>query len=128
MNLPKLIGALLNPDRAEIQRLVRAFPARMESDVLSFVPILPFADHDVLRRDGTRNRVDVLVSDFRNETLSVGDDVVEVPYRIYLNEPDDQLIQSLSAEQTTILHCIYLLHHDGFVRQKHLEGLAGVQG
>ena len=48
-----------------------------------------------------------------------------MPYRIYLNEPVEDKLAALSERQQVILHCLYLRHHDGYIRQKHLEQLIG---
>ncbi|WP_216688381.1 hypothetical protein [Hymenobacter siberiensis] len=45
------------------------------------------------------------------------------PYRLYFNEPDTELENKLSELQRTILSCIYLRHHNGFLRQRRLEML-----
>ncbi len=52
--------------------------------------------------------------------LVLGETVV-VPYRIYHPEPDADEERALTATQRTVLHCLYSRHHDGFVRQRHLE-------
>lgn len=49
-----------------------------------------------------------------------------IPVRAYFHEPHDTFYQDLSDTQTTILNCIYLRHHNGFVRQRSLECLIGM--
>ncbi|MGW1997773.1 hypothetical protein [Embleya sp. NPDC001921] len=46
---------------------------------------------------------------------------VAIPYRIYNDEPDIALSASFSERQVFVLHCLYTRHHDGRVRQRHLE-------
>jgi hypothetical protein len=46
-----------------------------------------------------------------------------IPCRNYFNEPADEKETQLTALQKTILNCIYLRHHNGFVRQRRLEQL-----
>lgn len=51
--------------------------------------------------------------------------VIAIPYRIYHGEPRPKAERSLSATQQVILHCLYSRHHDGYVRQRHLEQIVG---
>jgi hypothetical protein len=41
--------------------------------------------------------------------------------RIYNPEPPGEVEAALSTTQRTVLHCLYTRHHDGFVRQRHLQ-------
>jgi hypothetical protein len=53
-------------------------------------------------------------------------DLLSIPDRIYFSEPGQLLVSQLTPTQKAILNCIYLRHHNGYVRQRRLEGLAGV--
>lgn len=48
---------------------------------------------------------------------------VLVPGRVYFAEPLPGVTLGLTARQRLVLHCMYLRHHDGFVRQRQLEQL-----
>ncbi|MFE3446030.1 hypothetical protein ACFXNW_23630 [Nocardia sp. NPDC059180] len=49
-----------------------------------------------------------------------GEDLT-IPYRLYNAELAEDVFGRLSARQTKILHCLYTRHHDGRVRQHHLN-------
>ncbi len=51
--------------------------------------------------------------------------ILNIPNRIHFNFPDEKVLIQLTDLQQTILNCIYLRHHDGFIRQKRLESLLG---
>lgn len=51
--------------------------------------------------------------------------VIAIPYRIYHGEPRPKAERSLRATQQVILHYLYSRHHDGYVRQRHLEQIVG---
>jgi hypothetical protein len=50
----------------------------------------------------------------------LGGEILMIPYRIDVNERSGN---NLTEQQQTILHCLFLRHHDGFVRQQNLEKL-----
>jgi hypothetical protein len=45
--------------------------------------------------------------------------------RLYAQEPDLGFVSQLSPKQGLILACLYTRHHDGFVRERHLEAVRG---
>jgi len=51
---------------------------------------------------------------------------VSIPYRIYNDHPGNVAFETLSDDQHTMLHCIYSRHHNGHVRQAHIERVLGV--
>ena len=57
----------------------------------------------------------------RGSTVQIDGESLVIPCRVYNPEPADRAVASLPDLQQVILHCIYTRHHDGFVRQKHLE-------
>lgn len=59
---------------------------------------------------------------FEQEIILNGERLV-VFGRVYFDPPNGELQHNLSLKQRIILNCIYLRHHDGFVRQRHLEQL-----
>lgn len=50
---------------------------------------------------------------------------VLIPGRLYNDEPPTDAVVSLSSCQRQLLHCLYSRHHDGVVRQRHLEKIVG---
>lgn len=51
---------------------------------------------------------------------------MNIPSRFYFNEPKVEEERKLTHMQQKVLNCIFLRHHDGFVRQKRLEQLLNV--
>jgi hypothetical protein len=78
-----------------------------------------------------RDDAHTVVSGLPNARLSgsfsvqVDGEPLTIPYRIYSPEPPAGDVSSLSSTQQTLLHCLYTRHHDGFVRQRHLERVLG---
>ncbi|MGV2920859.1 hypothetical protein [Streptomyces alfalfae] len=85
--------------------LAAAFPTRLAGDVQSVLAVMPEASS-------------APVMPFEVE---VQDEIVAIPYRLYNEEPYANLERPLSGTQQMILHCLYSRHHDGRVRQRHLE-------
>jgi hypothetical protein len=88
----------------QLSNLVEAFPGALAEDVRGVLALVPGAELDPV------------------EPFSVvvpGGGAVAIPTRIYYPEPASAL--GLSPTQRTILHCLYTRHHDGWVRQRHLE-------
>jgi len=48
-----------------------------------------------------------------------------IPYRIASYEPLANRVAALAPLQQTMLHCIFLRHNNGWVRQQHLSALLG---
>ncbi|WP_431783048.1 hypothetical protein [Streptomyces chumphonensis] len=53
--------------------------------------------------------------------VEVQGETVAIPSRIYNEEPGADLERPLAGSQHVISHCLYSRHHDGWVRQRHLE-------
>lgn len=49
-----------------------------------------------------------------------------IPYRIYHDPPALEALQALTPIQQMMLSCWYTRHHDGFLRQRHLDQVIGV--
>ncbi|MDK1474494.1 hypothetical protein QNO07_13880 [Streptomyces sp. 549] len=54
-------------------------------------------------------------------------ETVAVTSRIYHDEPQGRVESTLTGTQQVVLHCLYSRHHDGRVRQRHLEQLTASQ-
>ena len=95
---------LWDPDSEDIERIVKAFPSKLEDDVRAVVSILPFSERTRFFAGGNVHYPDHLVTEYRPFVLSVWGEKVEVPYRIYLNEPMEDKLAALSERQQIILH------------------------
>ncbi|MGW4091529.1 hypothetical protein [Nocardia sp. NPDC004750] len=54
-------------------------------------------------------------------TVRVRGEHLTLPYRLYNPEPAEDVFDRLSMRQTKVMHCLYTRHHDGHVRQRHLD-------
>ena len=105
----------------EKTRLANGFPFSLRKDVEEVISILPF-DYYVLLANGQIHKVDNLIH-LTEQTVSLDGESLKIPCRIYFNEPQADKEKQLTPLQTTILNCIYLRHHNGFVRQLRLAQL-----
>ncbi|WP_405246158.1 hypothetical protein [Cellulophaga sp. Asnod2-G02] len=105
------------------ERLKRAFPKELHLDLKEVLKILPFQNNKVKLCDGVVHQVDNLIHD--NELdLKLGHETLTIPYRLYFDEPSPELEAALTDKQKDILHCIYLRHHNGYLREKRLDLLS----
>ena len=95
----------------DIVRLYGAFPASLKNDVERVIAILPL-------------NKGIGLSEWDNTVLLNGESL-QIPYRIYFDEPDAIKEKALSPTQKLILNCLYTRHYDGFLRQRRLENLTG---
>ncbi|MFJ2633311.1 hypothetical protein ACIO6U_15395 [Streptomyces sp. NPDC087422] len=91
--------------------LTAAFPTRLADDVRTVLAVMPEARHAPMMPFEVEVEVEVEV---QGETVAI-------PSRIYNDEPGVGSDGQLSGTQQVILHCLYSRHHDGLVRQRHLE-------
>lgn len=82
-----------------------AFPADLATEIRLVVQALPYTS----------------LQPARIFTVWVQGEHLTVPYRLYNPEPAEDVTGRLSATQAKILHCLYTRHHDGHVRQRHLN-------
>ncbi|MFI2742311.1 hypothetical protein ACG2LH_06190 [Zhouia sp. PK063] len=102
--------------------LKRAFPKNLQSDVCKVLNILPLKSGSAPNYNSNNNvysatniiHKTIFNVELEGETLSI-------PYRIYFNEPHPELEKHLTPQQKSILSCIYLRHHDGYLREKRLR-------
>jgi hypothetical protein len=102
-------------------RMINGFPASLRQEVEEAINVLP-PDHNVLLTDGQIHNIDSLIHPTEYKVY-FGGELLTIPYRLYFNEPKLEKEKLLSPTQKEILNCIYLRHHNGFVRQKRLEQL-----
>jgi hypothetical protein len=101
----------LSSERMEndIVRITRCFPSAMEEQVRKVIRILSIEKSGCIHAGSFSLQ-------FHGEKL-------EFPYRVYFNEPRNTLEKDLTEEEKVILDCIFLLHHNGHIRQRRLERL-----
>jgi hypothetical protein len=73
--------------------------------------------------DGQIHEIDSL-NHSNERSILLNDEQLKIPYRVYFNEPQRDREKDLTDTQKSILNCIYLRHHNGFIRQKRLELLS----
>ena len=93
-------------------KLLNAFPKTLKSDVEAVLDIVP---------------LDITLSS-NTQTIQLNNELLIISYRLYVAEPDSESERKLTATQRTILNCIYLRHHDGYLRQRRLENLINEAG
>ena len=103
-------------------RIFNAFPKSLKGDVEAVLNILPFEINDVRLSNGQIHKVDNLIHP-SSLTIQFDDELLTFPCRLYFNEPDKESESKLTELQKTILSCIYLRHHNGYLRQRRLENL-----
>lgn len=110
-----------DPFKKQKQQLRLAFPKVLEPEVNAVLEQL-FEKKQAKDKDGDTQPVQGLV---HSDTIDVqvSGENLRIPYRVYFNEPDPEQLASLTEVQQLILHCIYLRHHNGFIRHQHLEQL-----
>lgn len=102
------------------ETLLNAFPRTLKKDVESVLNILPFEVNNVKLSDGQFHNVENLIHpDF--QIVNLDGEVLKIPYRVYFNEPEIEKEQTLTNRQKLILNCIFLRHHNGYLRQSRLE-------
>lgn len=102
----KLSSDILQVNR---QKILNAFPTGIKQDVEIVVDFLLDKNFDIHPA-------------VEQEIILDGQKLI-IPGRVYFDEPLDTTGNTLTVMQQTILNCIYLRHHNGFVRQKRLEKL-----
>ncbi|MFD2907873.1 hypothetical protein ACFSX9_03900 [Flavobacterium ardleyense] len=91
------------------QKLLNAFPVDLKQDVEIVADFLIDKNFDIHPK-------------VEQEIILDGQKLI-IPGRVYFDIPTDTAGNSLTINQQTILNCIYLRHHNGFVRQQQLEKL-----
>ncbi len=107
------------------ERLRKAFPKNLESDLNVVLDIIPFDENRVKLCDGNTHMVSDLIHENTYSTILDSEELT-IPVRLYFNEPSQKSEKTLTEKQHAILNCIYLRHHNGYLRQKRLENLKGL--
>jgi hypothetical protein len=102
------------------ESLLNAFPRTLKKDVESVLDILPFDMNGVKLSDGQTHKLENLIQP-DIQTVNLDGELLTIPYRVYFNEPEIEKEQTLTNQQKSILNCIFLRHHNGYIRQNRLE-------
>ncbi|MGE7767412.1 hypothetical protein [Peribacillus sp. NPDC096540] len=92
--------------------LLKAFPTELEEDAIR-----------VLSMINQTNKLDFSYCfevNFKGSKLNI-------PERIYYNEPSLSQYNSLTDRQQIVLNCLFTRHHDGFVREENLKDNSSMQ-
>ena len=100
---------MIEPSFIGPSELQDAFPSALSDDVAAVERLMPAA---------SLPRVTGFEVQLNGERLTI-------PERIYNPEPESRAVSSMPELRQVILHSIYTRHHDGFVRQRHLEHTIG---
>lgn len=103
-------------------RLKKSFPLELKEDLEVVLSILPLENDKIELIDGNIHKVQDLIFDYFKDIKLDGENL-SIPYRVYFNEPNPDKENKLTDNQKAILNCIYLKHHNGYVRQRRLEQL-----
>jgi hypothetical protein len=93
-------------------RILSSFPNYLKNDVEILLDILPIENNNDLPN----------ISD--DKTVILDSEVIKIPYRIHFDLPNESQENKLTTCQKDILNCIYLRHHNGFIRHDRLNKLA----
>ncbi len=108
------------------RRLKKAFPKHLEDDLKTVFSIIPFELNSIKFRDGSVHEIKNLINESKIK-VKLGNEELEIPYRLHFNEPSKIQENKLTNRQKVILNCIYLRHHDGYLRERRLKELKNVQ-
>lgn len=86
--------------------LIKAFPPELEDDVIEVLSKIKQTD----KLDFSR----CFEVDFSGNKLNI-------PERIYYNDPSLSQLNSLTERQQVILYCLFTRHHNGFIREENLK-------
>lgn len=96
-----------------VSRLLKAFPSEYAADVEAVCDTLKIKSEAY---DGS------LYSEASTKWRLPTGETVDIPYRIYVREEEDQG-NKLTPRQRAVYRCIFSRSYDGYVRQKHIEAL-----
>ena len=105
-----------------ISRLKKGFPKAIEKNVENVFKILPLENHRIKLIDGEFQEMDNFIHSCEYE-ISLNSERLIIPYRLYFDEPKENEEKELSEIDMEILNCIYLRHHNGYLREKRLKKL-----
>jgi len=104
------------------KRLKKGFPPELEKEVENVIKLLPIDNHKIKLIDGQVHEVDNLIHSSEYE-VKLNSEQLIIPYRLYFDEPEENDEKNLNQIEKEILNCIYLRHHNGYLREKRLKNL-----
>jgi hypothetical protein len=116
-NMTVRVPPQLGLPEADAGIIASCFPQSLWADVRRVTTIMPAYRHSplVVNQNPAGRLVPVKVT--------IEGEAVNVLNRTYSGEPAGELVASLSTRQRLIYDCVYARHWDGFVRERHVEGL-----
>jgi hypothetical protein len=96
-----------------LDQLARLFPTVAPADVQAVWAGIP-----LLKKSRLLSGEEIAAA-----SLLSPDCQLAIPCRVYFQEPAVAVEQQLTSQQRQLLGCLYLRHHDGFVRQRRLAQL-----
>lgn len=103
--------------------IINCFPQSLRSDVEKVIDVIP-SNKNILLANGKIHKSNNLIHDNLQKFL-LNDEILNIPSRVYFNEPAEIDEKALTERQQLILNCIYLRHHNGFIRQKRVDKIIG---
>ena len=104
------------------ERLLKSFPKKWKNEVERVLNILPLDKTEIKFFGGNIYKVRNLIHTSEYE-ISLKSERLIIPYRLYFDEPKEAKEKRLSEIEKEILNCIYLRHHDGYLRERRLNNL-----
>ncbi|WP_156121599.1 hypothetical protein [Alistipes sp. ZOR0009] len=104
------------------ERLLKSFPSDLAADLKAVISILPLNQNSIKLCDGNIPYIKDLINSESINILLNGENLL-IPHRIYFDEPDVYFENQLNRKQKIILNCIYLRHHNGYIRESRLKDL-----
>ena len=93
------------------RKILNAFPADLSSDVEKVIEYLLDKKFDV--------------HPTVEQSIILNGESLSIPCRVYFDKPHETTGKRLTELQQNILNCLYLRHHNGYIRQARLELLMG---
>lgn len=84
--------------------------------------ILPLDKYEVSLCDGQVHHLDNLIHP-KELTIKLNGEKLTIPCRLYFDEPDIAFENKLTERQKVVLNCIFLSHHNGYLRERRLKKL-----
>ena len=109
-----------------IQKLKLSFPDFLLADLEKVQKLCPLKKiFFVLPWMGNHTKLKMVYGE-QIEIKLLTDEVIFLIYRIYFHEPNLELENRLTETQKQILNCIYTRHHNGYIIEKRLKNLYGL--
>ena len=104
------------------EKLKKAFPEKLAKEVENVIKVLPIENHEIKLVDGQIHQMNDLIHSSKY-AVKLNSEQLIIPYRLYFDEPAKEDEKKLNQIEKEILNCIYLRHHNGYLREKRLKNL-----